>query len=207
MKPKEGVNRFMVPAGLHDAICYGIVHTGTVQVEYNSEKKMRNIIYILYELPSVTHVFNEDKGEEPAAMTKKFTYTYSERGSLLDWIKTWSNGKINKKNINDFDTDKLAGIGCKLQVIQDEGDNGSYSYPKGIIGLTDEEKETLNKGALHNPVMIFDVDNFDQEKFDALPAWLQKVTREGQEYKKLGIKDESSDIPADMQETDDDAAF
>lgn len=208
MKPNENIERFMVPGGLHDAICYGVVHTGTVEVEFNKKKKMRNLIFILYELPSVTHVFNEDKGEEPAGCSKKFTYTYDDRGNLLDWINTWSNGKINKKNINDLDVENLVGIGCKLQFIEDVGDKGrKYSYAKGVIALNDEEKKTLNKAALHNPIQTFDVDEFDQEKFDALPAWLQKLTENSQEYKNLNITDESSNIPEDLKESEDDAAF
>jgi len=205
MKPKGNTDRFVVPAGLQDAICYGVVHIGTHQEEFKGDKKMRNIIYILYELPSITNTFDEDRGEEPAVISKKFTYTYSERGSLLDWIKTWSNGKINKKNINNFDIDKLVGIGCKLQVMEDEGENGSYSYIKGIIALNDEEKKTLNKNALHNPIMVYSVDEHDPEKFETLHVWLQNKIKESQEYKKLGIVDD--DIPEDMQESDEDAAF
>lgn len=208
MKPNENSNAFMVPAGLHDAICYGVVHIGTQKSEYQGKPKLRNTVYIMYELPSVTHEFNEDKGEEPAVVSKKFTYTYSERGNLLDWINTWSNGKVSKKNINDFDIEKLVGIGCKLQIIEDEGSNGSYSYPKGIISLTEKEKETLNKGALYNPIQVYSVDEHDQEKFDKLPNWLQNKVKESQEYKKLGISEENSDIPDDMKPSEDeDAAF
>jgi hypothetical protein len=204
MKPKENSNKFVIPAGLHDAICYGVVHAGTVNSPYNNQPRMRNVLYLCYEFPAIKNVFDEDKGEQPAVTTMMFTYSYSEKGNLLDWINTWSNGKINKKNITDFDIEKLAGLGCKLQIIMDESEGKTRSYPKGIIGLTAEEKKTLNKNSLYNPIMIYDVDNHDQEAFDALPNWLQKKVMESQEYKKLGIKEpEKSDIPAE----EDEAAF
>jgi hypothetical protein len=54
---KSGSSYFLIEAGSYAARCYSMVHIGTIEEEFNGEKKKRNKVRLTWEIPSEKFVF------------------------------------------------------------------------------------------------------------------------------------------------------
>ena len=66
-----------------------MIDIGTIPTEYQGEKKMRALIRLKFELPTVTKVFNPDKGEQPFVIERQFTKSLHEKSALRPFLDNW----------------------------------------------------------------------------------------------------------------------
>lgn len=191
MKVKEsGGGNFELPAPEnYQAICYKIVNIGTIPEEFKGKTSLRAKVQFTWELPTEKTIFKEGDEPKPFVVNRIFTNSTDEKSHLSKFIILWANGKINKDNIKDFDMLKLLGKQCLLQIAHKASTKnpsnkfleaaGISSLPKGMSPM----KQT-------NENFIFDVEEFDQEKFNTLPEFIRKMVVSSEEFKALKLDPE-----------------
>lgn len=144
--------------------------------------KLLNRIRIEWELPNETHVFNEEKGEQPFVVAKDFTLSLHEKSSLRPFLNSWRGKTLTDEECNAFDVAVLLGKPCMLNVIHKESKNGKTSAQVASIAAL--PKGIACPPAINEP-FEFGYDPFDQVKFDSMPDWLKDKIKTSNEYKAL----------------------
>lgn len=168
--------------GSYAAVCYGIAIIGTVKEMFKNQEKTLKKIRVFWELPGETFTFTKDNVEKTVTYTisQKFTLSSSSNSNLLKMLKPWSDNKINKDNIAGFDMAGMVGKKGLISVEQKPSTKGDRTYlnfagilalPKGMV----VEKPTQE-------FFVFDVEEFDEEKFRKLPSWVMKEVAESKEF-------------------------
>lgn len=196
MKAKKTASKRILPdPGIHVARLIHILDYGD-QVD-SFAKEGRDKVEFVWELPEEMHVFNEDKGEQPLVVDRKFGNTLG-RGSKM---KTIIEGMIGKTIDNDFDLESLKYKLCQLTItIENDGE-----YDNVVIqSASPLGKSQLGKKYPHyNDWLLLDLSynedgtsNFDQEVFDALPHWKRKNIAKSQAFAQL-VADGIATMPTD----------
>lgn len=185
MKAKRSAGKKVLPApGVHVARLIAILDYGKQVDSYDPDG--RDKVEFVWELPEELHVFNEDKGEQPLVVDRKFGNTLGRGSKLKDAIE----GMIGTKIKPDFEFDSLKYELCQLTLdIEDDGE-----YKNVIIkSFSPLGKEQLKKKYPHfNDWIMLDLStnedetsNFDQESFDALPQWKKDNIAKSPDFKLL----------------------
>jgi hypothetical protein len=194
-----------IPAGTYLARCYSMVHIGTVEDEYQGQKRLVNKVRITWELPTEMKVFNPDKGEQPQAISREFTLSMHEKSTLRAFLTSWRGKGFSEEEAKDFDVSRLVGVPCMLSIVHEPSKTDPTRMRDKISGIS-----TVMKGVTMppqiNPSFIFELDEFDQAKFDSLPDWLKDKVRQSQEYRaivspeiqhSLEVAQKLADFPSD----------
>ena len=72
--------REIVKAGTHIATCYSMIHIGTVEWEYQGEKKWSNKVKLTFELPNEMRDFGGE--QKPMVISKEYTISLHEKSNL-----------------------------------------------------------------------------------------------------------------------------
>jgi len=198
---KENKTFELVPSGNHIARCYSMVHIGTLEEEFQGEKKNLNKVRITWELPTETKVFNPEKGEQPYSISKEYTLSLHEKSTLRKDLESWRGKGFTEDEAKAFDIAKLLGKPCMLNVIHKTSKSGNgyaaissiSSVPKGMIC-----PEQVN------PNFEFSYSEFSQAKFDSMPDWLKDKMKLTPEYRKATEATVSVEPGSDV---DDDLPF
>jgi hypothetical protein len=176
-KSKE---RVLAPEGVHAARCVRILDLGT-QFSERFQTSARKV-QLSFELVNETHVFNEEEGEQPFVLHRKYTASLNKRASLAKDIQAWTGKKLDKNA--EFDLDELLGQACQVQVTHDESDNGEvYANIQTIMAAPKGAK--VKAAATPLTTLSLESGEFDQDVFDELPEFLQEIIQETPEYQEL----------------------
>lgn len=196
----SGSNYEPIPAGTHVARCYSMVYLGTIKKEFQGQESYKPVVRITFELPNETKVFKEENGEQPFVITKEYTLSLGEKANLRKDLESWRGKKFSDDEAKGFDITKLLGVPCMLSIIHTESKGNTYANIGNISGLA--------KGMVCppqvNPTFEFSVTEFDEDKFNSMPQFLQdkiKGSKEYMEYMTGGNKideDHSDDETADI---------
>lgn len=167
---QESRERYIVPKGLHKAVCISVVDLWTQKEEYKNEAKEQRKLRITRELPEVTREF--DWEEKPVVIGKKYTFSMYEKANLAKDIESW----FGETQPEDFDFEECVGKSAQINVIHKiSGSWNEYAKINSVLSL-DEDLEPFNE------TYLFDLDNFDQSIFDKLPEFMQKDIQNSPEY-------------------------
>lgn len=188
-----------IPAGTYLARCYSMVQIGTVEEEFQGQKKKVNKVRISWELPTEMKVFDPAKGEQPQAISKEFTLSMHEKSTLRAFLTSWRGKGFTEEEASAFDITKLLGVPCMLSIVHTPGKQDPSKVYDKIASIS-----TVMKGMTPppqiNPSFEFTFDPFDQAKFDSLPDFLKDKIRQSDEYKALSTPNvremESAHAPA-----------
>ena len=111
-----GGNYAPLEAGTYPARCYSMVHIGTIQEEFQGEKKTMNKVRISWELPTELKEFKQGEGEKPYVLSKEFTLSLHEKSSLRAFLKSWRGKDFTEEEAKSFDVTKLLGVTCMLSL-------------------------------------------------------------------------------------------
>jgi hypothetical protein len=170
-----------VPQGLHLGICTEVVDLGTQTGEYRkgnvvSVKHQRKVA-IRWTLPTVLYE-EGDKAGQPMGIGKTYTASLDEKSNLRKDAESWRGQAFTAKELDGFNLSALLGKPCQLQVIHETKGDKTYANIKSIVGVM--------KGtpipAVDTELRMFDLDDFDQETFDALPDWQKEKIVASPEY-------------------------
>jgi hypothetical protein len=189
------------PAGTHIARCIRIIDIGTHHGEYQGQPNVRNQVIVMWELPNET--IEIDGQQKPILVSKFYTNSLSEKANLRRDLEAWRSRPFTAEELLKFDLMAILDKPCMLSVIH-EDKNGKT---KAKVSSVSAPMKGMACPAAFNAPYAFWIDEFDQEKFDALSDGLKKLVMDSDEYKAMqhDSTPKSRDTVAD--EFDDDIPF
>jgi hypothetical protein len=185
--------REIVPSGTHVARCYSMIHIGTVEWEYQGEKKYSNKIRVTFELPFEMRDFGGD--EKPMVISKEYTLSLHEKSNLRRDLEVWRGKSFTNKELAHFDITNLISKECNISIIHKTSKSGNEFAQIGSIS-------SITKGS-KCPKQIYDnfifnyEDNFNEEWLEEQPEWVQDQIKKTDEYKKKMNQKKFQDNPTD----------
>lgn len=173
----------LVPAGLQIGRCYGIIDLGSQKGSVQFPAPKRKIL-VLWELPELMKVFKEDKGEQPMTVKKKYTYAFSDKSILFKDLKSWFSEKPEGDMahwLTDLTIGRTAYLNITQEVFEVGGEKINYN---SITSVSPLPAKTKCPAAINKPLTFDMFGKFDEEKFKALPEWIQKEIQKSPEYGK-----------------------
>ena len=108
-----------VPAGVHHAICYGVVDVGT-QVNPASNFPPRPKVILLFELP-YERIDIPDRGNLPRGLSLEQTQSLADKSNLRKYLKSWRGRDFTDKELEGFDIKSIIGANCQVNVVHKPG--------------------------------------------------------------------------------------
>jgi hypothetical protein len=158
-----------------------MVHIGTIQEEFQGEKKTMNKVRISWELPTELKEFKQGEGEKPYVLSKEFTLSLHEKSSLRAFLKSWRGKDFTEDEAKSFDVTKLLGVTCMLSVGHKESKGKVYAE----INSVSPTIKGFNVPSQINPTFELNYDNFTIEAFMTLPEFIRKKMEGSLEFKKI----------------------
>ncbi len=199
---KKDSDFIQVEPGTYVARCYSMIEIGTVETEFNGEKKKSRQVNITWELPTETAVFKEENGPEPFVVSKTYNLSMHEKSTLRKDLESWRGQGFTEAEAKHFDITKLLGKPCILSIIHEFG---KTDPTKKYVRISSISK--LMKGQecppQINQTRLLSFENWDENLFKALPEWLQDKIKSSEEYSSLfepsmAVRDDKVDSLDDL---------
>ena len=168
-----------IPGGTYLAICVYSIGIGEQLCEYEGKSKnYYNQVMLGFEICG--HTIEIDGKQEPRVLGKTFNATKGKKSGLRKFIGAWEAKELSDDEYLDKDTNDYVGKAALLTVVLNE--TGEYSNIDGVaplpVGLPIDVPQPLSK------LIRFDVDEWDQAAFEALPEWAQERIKKSTQYQK-----------------------
>lgn len=194
---KEG-DFVQVEPGTYVARCYSMIEIGTIETEFNGEKKKVHQVNITWELPTETAIFREENGPEPFVVSKTYTLSMHEKSKLRKDLESWRGRGYTEAETKRFDITKLLGQPCLLSIIHEPSKTEPKKNYARIASIS-----PLMKGMecppQVNQTRLLSFEDWNENLFLVLPEWLQEKIKSSEEYKAMkepamAILDEKPEI-------------
>ena len=194
----EKKERELIPAGVHNAVCYLIADIGTQETEWQGEKKMKRQVVIGWEVPEFRIEIN---GKDlPRATSRLYTASLHEKANLRKDISGWRGKALSEEESSGFDLKVLLGQPAMIQFVHNESNGKSYSNINAIMPC----KEKIEA---ENELQWFSLDE-DGDIPENIPQWIVDKIEDSDERRSAHGRehDSSLDFPDDpsVPVTDDD---
>lgn len=207
-KPRAATQKALPEEGLTPAICYQVLYLGHHKQTWNGKDKWNPKVRFTFELPELTHVFDEKKGEQPFVVSAEHNLYLNTKSNFYKFLRQWF-PKLDIDENKEVDLAKLAGKKAMINVVHNEAKNGN-TYAN--IGSIAPVMKGVTVGEPVNPVVVYDVDEHDEDAFQELPEWLQNKITESQEMQDQhgdevedAISDQSDEMFGETPEDDEEA--
>lgn len=180
----KGVKRELIPSGNYLARCYQMIELGTIKESFQGEEKLLHKVRIGWELPTERKVFSEDKGEQPCVISKEYTLSMNEKATLRKMLASWRGKDFTEAEAKSFDITKLLGVSCMLNIIEKPSAKDASVVYNEIASVSPMIKG-MECPPQVNPTFVFELDNFDQAKFESLPDFIKDKIKTSEQYAKL----------------------
>lgn len=199
-KPRE-----LLPAGNHVAVCYEMIHIGTVTKLIQGDMKTLNEVRLTWEVGDEMREF--DGVQKPMVISKDYTLSMNPKANLRKDLDSWRGVAFTEEEAKAFDITKLIGVPCMVNVIHNKANNGNtYANVSGITPL----HKSMTKPKQHNPSSELSYSAWDQAKFDKLPSFIKEKMQGSEEYKTMfggATEAATTESPATTPEGADDLPF
>ncbi len=184
------------PEGAHIAVCYESIDFGTQTTKYGDKPQIR----LGFEL-------SEEKMADGRPFQVSRTYNNSIGVSYDSQFKSdlesWRGKRFTAEELADgFDTDRLVGIACVLNIIHKQVGDKTYANISSIGGLP----KGMQKPQMINKPLIWNFDKPDRDAFNNLPQWMQELIMRTPEWKEWTSPKEQVE-KKEEPEFDDDIPF
>lgn len=176
-----GTKREPIPQGNYVARCYQMIEIGTVQEEYEGQKKIQRKVRFGWELPTELKVFDEAKGEQPLVISNEYTVSMHEKAKLRAVLQSWRGKAFTEEEAKSFDLTKLLGAPCMLNIIHKETPNGTYANIASISPMP----KGMECPKQINDSFVLSYDTFDYGKYMLLPDFIKTKMQSSLEFQAL----------------------
>lgn len=162
-----------VEAGVHHAICYGVVDLGTQFSEvYNNETHK---VLIMWELPfERIQIENKDL---PRAISRRFTLSLGKKANLRGVLESWRGRPFTDTELDGFDLKNLLGVNCQINVIHNTNNGKTYANVSSVMPLP----KGTGKHTPENEFQYFSMED-GMEIPDNFPEWVSDVIQKSAEF-------------------------
>lgn len=171
------------PEGLHPARLVQIIDLGTqINETYNKEERR---VRLAWELIGVT--FETEEGEEVNHLVSK---EYSLKLSRKSHLRKAVEAMLGKSLVEDevFDFSKLLDIQCQVQIkhVNGTGKNANevYANVDAVLpaSVDPRTKKVIKLDRAQRDLVLFSLEDVDDEVLSNLPEWLQDKIMASKEY-------------------------
>lgn len=165
-----------IPPGLYPGICIGVIDLG----EQYSEmfKKYDNKVQIVWELPTLPQLEIDGK-PQPRQLSRTFTFAANKKSNLRKLISSWNGIQYSDEAFNALDLFSQLGKPCALNVVLN--DTGEYSNIDSVTPLM----QGYPVPTTATPFIKWDMDEWNDAAFEALPDWAKDKIKKSTQYQKL----------------------
>jgi hypothetical protein len=186
LKRKKTQKAPPMPAGTYTAICVGVIDIGEQHnTKYNN---YQDKVMLIFEIPSETIEINGEK--KPRWLSQELSASLNEKSKLYKMLRSWRAKDFTDAELEGFQLSEMAGKGCMIAVTLTEKDGVQYNNIDSVMGLP----AGIPLPALQNDILIYDIDDPDQDIFDKIPPWIQDKIKKSTQYQK-NLPEEKMDIP------------
>jgi len=173
-----------VEPGVYFAVCIGVIDLGE---QYSEKfKSYSNRVQFVWELPSET--IEVDGKQEPKQLSKEFAIATKKNSGLRTFISSWNSRAYTDEEFQEVELFDQIGKACQLNVVLSE--SGEYANVDSVMpipkGFTAPESSTT-------PI-LWDMDNWNDEVFKALPEWVQDKIKKSTQYQKEHTPTDSIEV-------------
>ena len=163
-----------VEPGVYMAVCVGVVDLGE---QYSEKfKNYGNKVKFVWALPS--ELIEIDGKQEERQLSKEFTISASKKANIRSFLGSWNSKSYTDEDFMELDLFEQIGKSCQLNVVLN--DTGEYANVESIMPLPKGFPAPTTKTAF----FTWDMDNWDDAVFDALPAWTREQIMKSTQYQK-----------------------
>ena len=165
-----------VPAGCHFAICNMVVDLGIQETTFKQQAKQQHQVYIRWEVPDERVTYEKDgkEIEGPCSIGATYTLSLSEKANLRKVLENWRGQPFTAAELKGFDITRIAGTCCQIMVQHKTAGDKTYANITGVMGLSKDQRERARHAKSEVGVLIFSLDEPDEETFERLPNWIKE---------------------------------
>lgn len=175
LKVQEGGDFKGVDAGTYPARCIKVIDLGTQHGEYLGIPNVRKQVLVTFELPTELMESGEWAGS-PYSISMFYTASLGEKANLRHDLEAWRGRPFTEEELKGFDLKNVLGKPCMVSVIKTETGKSKVNSVMALMkGMTVPEAI--------NPLVYFDIDEWDNEIFNGLSNGIKKIIMESDEGK------------------------
>lgn len=183
-----------VAPGTYTAICVASIDIGEQLHKFKDKSNYVNMMMFTFEL--VGEFIEVDGKQEPRLLSRKFTFSKSEKSGLRKFIESWQGRKFSNEEFGDFDTNDMVGKEAMLGIVLN--DTGEYANIDTIMGLP----KGMSAGKPVSELIRFDMEPWSQEAFDKLPEWAQNRVKDSTQWQKQHAPETVVDVQQEPEKTE-----
>ena len=176
--------------GVYMAVCIGVIDLGEQYSEVY--KNYANKVLLIFEFP--TEMVEVDGEKKPRWISREFTFSTSKKSKLLEFIGSWNGKQYTAESFGEVELFDQIGMPCQLQLVASE--SGEYTNISAVMQLP----KGVDIERTESDTYAFDIDEWDDGVFDALPGWIQEKIKKSTEYQKKHAPTDEVDIPVETAE-------
>lgn len=170
----------LIPAGTHEARLYGIVDIGTQPNNFPwALSPTKKELILMFEFPTQTHVFHEDKWPQPFVLSRRFGKSFHEKSNLRVFLESMLGRKFTPEETTWFPLETLIGksLFCSVAHIQ----KGEKTYANILSAMP--LPKSIECPAQVNDTVLYSVSQHDEEVFNKLGKYTQELIQGSTEWK------------------------
>ena len=176
-----------VEPGVYLAVCVGVIDLGE---QYSEKfKNYRNEVQFVWELAGET--VEVDGEQKPRQLSRTFSVAASKKSNLRGFLGGWNGVQYSDEQFQDLDLFGQAGRPCQLNVVLN--DTGEYANVDSVIPLP----KGMPAPQAVSPTILWNMVEWSDEKFSALPDWVQEKIKKSTQYQKDHTPTDSVDFPVE----------
>ena len=175
LKVQEGGDFKGVDAGTYPARCIKVIDLGTQHGDYLGLPNIRKQVLITFELPTEIMEIGEWAGS-PYSLAKFYTASLGDKATLRRDLEAWRGRPFTEEELKGFDLKNVLGKPCMISVIKTEAGKSKINSVMAVMkGMTVPD--------VFNPLVYFDIDEWDSGIFAGLSDGIKKIIMESDEGK------------------------
>ena len=112
-----------IEPGLHHAVCSHVLDLGLHETKYGFKRK----VALCFELAE------KMQDGRPFMQSALFTASLNEKALLRQQLESWRGKKMSDDEIQGFDVERLLGVNCMLNIVEDNKNGKNYTNITAII--------------------------------------------------------------------------
>jgi len=175
--PPTGKDFEIVEAGVHKGRCIKVIDLGTQETSYKGQIQHKHKVMIMFELPETKMTEDPNEGK-PFAVALFVTLSLDKKSNLRPLLVGWRGKDFTEEEAGNFDILKLLDQPVLINVIHNESDGNIYANISSLMPL-----KASNCPPRINPLVSFNIAEFDQSTFDGLSEKMQDKIKQTPEYR------------------------
>lgn len=162
-----------VSAGLHPAVCVGVIALG-IQEGSDQFPKPKEKLHLRWVCLDETVEWEKDgkKQSGPALIGATYTLSLSENSNLRPLLESWRGRPFTDAELERFNVSALAGKPCQLNIAHNSKGGKTYANVMAIVPWP----KGVDVPAANIPdVVVYSPAAHDPATFDKLPKWLRET--------------------------------